>query len=144
MSSKLLSTETTLAIPDKATLSPIEKYSSNYSTPSSIRSADPFNTDIEAVATTNSRDICMSKTTTTNGPCHDKSDLMVWPTRKHWAQRDKAAKIKRSCTCMAQLSPRNRMLAKIGIVLLVVGIAVSVGFGISKPLGAPIWGDNNS
>jgi hypothetical protein len=143
MSSKVLSTETTIAIPDKATLSPIEKYSSNYSTPSSIRSADPFHTDIEAIATTNSRDNCVSKTTTTNC-CHDKSELMVWPTRKHWAQRDKAAKIKRSCTCMAHLSPRNRMIAKICIVLLVVGIAVSVGFGISKPLGAPIWGDHQN
>jgi predicted transporter len=43
---------------------------------------------------------------------------------------------------MAHLSKKTRIMVKIAIGLLIVGVAVGVGFGVSKPLGAPIWGDN--
>lgn len=103
--------------------------------------ANPFEEDVEALAgcyPENFPPVLMRKTTTAR-----KSDNLVWPGKAYWKQRAKAAKVQRSCSCMANMSRRNRWIAKVLIVLLVVGIAVGVGFGISKPLGAPIWGSHS-
>lgn len=139
--------DTNVAVPEKAALanvfaSPVDTLarSSNDSSPRSLKSANPFDTDIEAIATTDSMQNCMTKTTTN---LKTKTDCPVWPGKDHWQRRDKAAKMKRSCTFMAKLSPRNKIIAKVLIILLIVGIGVGVGFGVSKPLGAPIWGDKD-
>ncbi|KKA30912.1 hypothetical protein TD95_002631 [Thielaviopsis punctulata] len=72
------------------------------------------------------------------------SDCQVWPGQDHWKRKAKAAKKERSITCLARLSKRNRIIAKVVLGVLIIGIAVAVGFGVSKPLGAPIWGDHSS
>lgn len=95
--------------------------------------ANPFDTDLEAMVV---------PTESQNRAARD--DRGVWPGKEHWKRKAKEAKRgKRMCGCMASLSRRTRIAVKIAIVLLIVGIAVAVGFGVSKPLGAPIWGDNN-
>lgn len=101
--------------------------------------SNPFETDIEAMITT---------TTTNKSRCsvilNRKNDCEVWPGKRDWKQRAKADKRKkRNCAFIHNLSRRNRILVKVLILILVVGGAVAVGFGVSKPLGAPIWGDNN-
>ncbi|KEY70119.1 hypothetical protein S7711_08650 [Stachybotrys chartarum IBT 7711] len=144
MSGATLSTQTTqtsIAVPDKAALSPLEKTITDMSTPVSTNSDNPFMTDIEALDNAETRQTCRSKLACSN--VHDKSDLMVWPDKKYWARRDKAAKIKRSCTFMAHMSPRNRIITKIAIILFIVGVALGVGFGISRAMDAPIWGDRH-
>lgn len=140
---------TALAVPEKAALSkattvcasPLDKSpgGSVQTTPRS-ENANPFDTDVEAMVTNNSTDKCprASVVLTRNNDCQ------VWPGKDHWKQRAKAAKKQRSCTCLARLSRRTRVVLKIALVLLVVGSAVAIGFGVSKPLGAPIWGDQNS
>ncbi|KAK4451935.1 hypothetical protein QBC34DRAFT_47030 [Podospora aff. communis PSN243] len=107
---------------------------SNISTPTSAHHANPFDTDIEAIITT---DTCNRKSTecTKGGP-----DCQVWPGRDHWRRKAKANKMSRhNCNCLAHMSKRNRIIVKILIGMLIIGIAVGVGLGISKPLGAGIW-----
>jgi hypothetical protein len=99
---------------------------------------NPFDADIEALNSHNSLDKPFRKSVTLDA----KANCTVWPGKEHWEKQAKQAKMKRSntCSCMARLSPRNKIIVKLLIIVLVVGVAVSVGFGISKPLGAPIWG----
>ncbi|KHE84133.1 hypothetical protein GE21DRAFT_1099795 [Neurospora crassa] len=106
---------------------------SDVSTPYSAR-ANPFDSDIEAMVT---NETCVKKTTTTKGAT---TECQVWPGQDHWKQKAKDAKMTRhTCNCLAQMSKRNRIIVKVMIGLLVIGLAVGVGFGVSKPLGAGIW-----
>ncbi|KAK3358925.1 hypothetical protein B0T25DRAFT_80113 [Lasiosphaeria hispida] len=107
---------------------------SDVSTPTSHR-MNPFDTDIEAIITQS--ESCNRKSTEcTKGG----TECQVWPGQDHWKRKAKAAKMNRhTCNCLAQLSKRNRIIVKMLIGILVIGIAVGVGFGVSKPLGAGIW-----
>jgi hypothetical protein len=96
--------DTNVAVPEKAALnvfaSPVDTMgrSSADSSPNSVKSGNPFDTDIEAMVTTDSLQNCVTKTTTnmkSNKPC------TVWPGKEHWQKRDKAAKMNRSCKLMA-------------------------------------------
>ncbi|OTA99211.1 hypothetical protein M426DRAFT_90733 [Hypoxylon sp. CI-4A] len=110
---------------------------SNVSTPCSATTPNGFDTDIEAMVSTRSSEH-LNKMASGNPGL--QSDCAVWPGQDHWRQKAKAAKINnRSCKCMAHYSKRTRVILKILIGLLIIGIAVGVGFGISKPLGAGIW-----
>lgn len=132
----------TLTIPEKCAVSHITPLDatprpSASSTPCSDR-GNPFDTDVEAMVPTKTTDTCSNKV------AHQvsRSECQVWPGKEDWKQKAKLAKKKRGCTCLNRLNRRNKIIAKVLIVFLVVGIAVGVGFGISKPLGAHIWGDN--
>jgi hypothetical protein len=140
----------TLAVPEKAALSNVSSVStpikcksirsSAESTPRADLTENPFDTDLEAMIPTDSSPPgCVRRETT------HKSDCQVWPGTADWKQKareSKAARTRKRFNCLAGLSRRNRIIAKIIIVLLIIGVAVSVGFGVSKPLGAPIWGDH--
>ncbi|KYK60877.1 hypothetical protein DCS_02015 [Drechmeria coniospora] len=116
-----------------------EPYRSGQSTPRSERDVNPFDTDMEAMVTSSSMDKCPRASIVLTR----KNDCQVWPGKDHWKQRAKAAKkSQRSCTCMSRFNRRTRIAVKVAVVLLVVGLAVAIGFGVSKPLGAPIWGNN--
>jgi hypothetical protein len=109
---------------------------SDVSTPATTR-VNPFDTDIEAMPVITHDSSRRSAECTKGG-----TDCHVWPGQDHWKRKAKAAKKNRhNCNCLAGLSKRNRIIAKILIIVLIVGIAVAVGFGVSKPLGASIWGD---
>jgi hypothetical protein len=109
---------------------------SDVSTPATTR-VNPFDTDIEAMPVITHDSSRRSAECTKGG-----TDCHVWPGQDHWKRKAKAAKKSRhNCNCLAGLSKRNRITAKILIIVLIVGIAVAVGFGVSKPLGASIWGD---
>ncbi|KAM5344707.1 hypothetical protein ACJ41O_010569 [Fusarium nematophilum] len=143
------SLDTTVTLPEKAAFSTTTTACpddtprmSTTSTPRSDKSTNPFDTDIEAMVPTHTTDSAMHKTS--SSPLARKSDCQVWPGKDHWKQKAKAAKARNRCTCMAKLSPRNRIIAKVLIVFLIVGVAVGVGFGVSKPLNAPIWGDKDN
>ncbi|KAJ3946992.1 uncharacterized protein N0V96_003374 [Colletotrichum fioriniae] len=98
---------------------------------------NPFDTDIEAmITTTSSSDPYAMKSISTTKDCPT-----IWPGKQDWKAKAKAAKRDRgSCACMARMSKKNRIIMKVAIGLLVIGVGVGVGFGVSKPLGAPIWG----
>ncbi|KAI1498483.1 hypothetical protein F5X99DRAFT_321975 [Biscogniauxia marginata] len=114
---------------------------SSVSTPISAH-ANGFDTDIEAMMPIKSSDN-LNKTSTCGN--RSKSDATVWPGQDHWKQKARNAKINnRSCQYMARLSKRTRIIVKITLVILIIGIAVGVGFGISKPLGAKIWQPENN
>jgi hypothetical protein len=129
-SDETLDVHTTHHLPNEKGL---ESRPSDVSAPSTVHLANPFDTDVEAIITPNS-ERCGRKSGAYKG-----NDCQMWPTNDHWRQKAKAAKVKRSCTCLAHLSKRNRLLVKILIGILIVGIAVAIGVGISKPLGAGIW-----
>ncbi|KAL2754913.1 hypothetical protein ACRALDRAFT_2028149 [Sodiomyces alcalophilus JCM 7366] len=101
---------------------------------------NPFDTDIEAMVSTTSEPYGRRKSAAL-----DKPDCpTVWPGKKHWKQKAKTAKRSRyACNFFANLSKRNRIIAKVLIILFIVGVAVGVGFGVSKSLNAPIWGDKD-
>ena len=116
---------------------------------------NPFETDIEAMIThtdsANGNIINTSSTKTSKNTAGNRksvgnacSDAQVWPGQSHWKKKAKEQKIKRSRTCLSRLSKRNRMIVKILLVLFVLSIAVGVGLGISKPLGAAIWGQKKN
>lgn len=64
----------------------------------------------------------------------------VWPGQDHWKRKAKAARInQRSCQCLAKMSKRNRIITKVLIGVMIVAIAVAVGLGISKAVGAGVW-----
>ncbi|KAG6040795.1 hypothetical protein E4U41_007012 [Claviceps citrina] len=135
--------ETSLHVPGRAAKGPSNRVTSLERTPSgtTARSDDsnPFEADIEAAGAHGSIDKPRSSVV-----LNRKKDCQVWPDKQDWKQRAKAGKKNRTCACMQRLSPRMRIVAKVMIIVLVVGVAVAVGFGVSKPLGAPIWGDKNS
>ena len=145
-------TPITLAEPEKAQYASSTRTPSTYkvsqecprdssvSTPRSYAGGNPFDTDIEAIIpTSSSQENCARKSTTVS-----RNDCQVWPGKEHWKQKAKAAKANnRSCACMGRLSKRTRVIVKVLIALFIIGVAVGVGFGVSKPLGAPIWGKNN-
>jgi hypothetical protein len=112
---------------------------SDVSASSTVHHVDTYNTDIEAIISPSS-ERCGRK----SGNLTRSNDCQIWPTNDHWKQKAKAAKAKRGCTCLAHLSKRNRLLVKILIGVLIVGIAVAIGVGISKPLGAGIWNPHNN
>ncbi|KAK2592111.1 hypothetical protein QQS21_010182 [Conoideocrella luteorostrata] len=136
-------TETNLTVPNRTAKGPSVRTASLERTPSGTTArsdnSNPFETDVEAMLTNSSVDKPRGSVILTR-----KKDCQVWPDKRDWKQRAKAAKKNRSCAFMQKLSRRNRNLIKALIIVLVVGIAVAVGFGVSKPLGAPIWGDNTS
>lgn len=137
---------TTITTTERLTVSPPEpdgRRISDISTPaSSHNELNPFETDIEAMIstrTTREDDSCGMKSVSKSN-VKGSPDGQVWPDQGHWKKKAKANKInQRSCQCLAKMSKRNRILTRIGIILLVVAIAVGVGFGISKPLGSGIW-----
>jgi hypothetical protein len=127
----------------------IEKQETNRSSPASPRvcgGRDPFETDLEAMMPA----VECSPSSTTRMSCHGQNrkslvlhtvnDASVWPGKEHWKREAKEAKIKRSCTCLARLSKRNRCIVKVLIIFFVVALAVGVGVGISKTLNTPIYG----
>lgn len=139
-----LTPASTVTLPEKIALSntttaydPAVERTPRTSKESAARS-NPFEADIEAMEVIDSKPC----TTRSGGvKCTRPSDNQVWPGKDYWKQKAKSAKMKRGCTCLARMSRRNRVITKILIGILIVGIAVAVGFGVSKPLGAPIWGD---
>lgn len=136
--------ENLLTMPEKATLSttttvctlPESPRPSAPQTPRTENSANPFDTDIEAMISHSSAGKSMRKSLTMTR----KSDCQVWPGKQHWEDKAKAAKKSRACTPLAQLNPRTRCITKVVLLLFIVAAAVGIGFGVSKPLGAPIWG----
>lgn len=127
-----LSTNSATLLPTPEKTHAMHTTSPHPPSPQDRTSGDPFDTDLEAIIPTESGNRRAAR-----------SDNQVWPGKEHWKRKAKEAKRgRRTCTCMASLSRRTRIAVKIAIGLLIVGIAVAVGFGVSKPLGAPIWGDN--
>lgn len=137
--------ENVIAVPEKAAVSsstvlalPVDYESPRPSAPQTPRtetSANPFDTDLEAMLSNS----ITSKSTRKSCTVVRKSDCHVWPGREHWENKAKAEKRKRSCVCTAGLSRRNRMIVRILFILIVIGASIGIGLGISKSLGAPIW-----
>ncbi|KAI1746310.1 hypothetical protein F4680DRAFT_16425 [Xylaria scruposa] len=121
------------------TVSTKELTSHGNSTPSTPNSAysNGFDTDLEAMKTARSSDHLRGPSMSANRTNPDSS---VWPGQAHWKKKALAAERKnRSCQPLARLSERNRIILQVVVVLFVVGVAVGVGFGISKSLGARTW-----
>lgn len=124
---------------------------SSVSTPATAQneSLNPFDTDLEAMVSsrtlTGGDDSCgMKSTSNSNLKC--SGDGQVWPGQGHWKKKAKTARVNRhSCQMLAKMSKRNRIIAKIGIIALILAIALAVGLGVSKATGARIWSpkDNN-
>lgn len=114
------------------------KNASNVTTPSSANRLNPFDTDVEAMHSSDNLNRKSVSCQSSRGNAIQNNS--VWPGQDHWKQKARMAKMNnRSCTCLAHLSKRNRNIVKVLIGLLIIGIAVGVGVGISKPLGAEIW-----
>ncbi|OAA59004.1 hypothetical protein SPI_06206 [Niveomyces insectorum RCEF 264] len=114
---------------------------SDVSSPNSAQPS-PFETDIEAMIPQSSNQTNPNRRSV---PCRGLGgDTQVWPGQSHWKRKAKEQKMKRSCTCLSRLGKKSRLVVKILIGILIVGIAVGVGVGISKPLGAGIWKPSSS
>ena len=117
------------------------KNGSSVTTPNSANRLNPFDTDIEAMHSSDN----LNRKSVSNQSSRGIQNNSVWPGQDHWKQKARVAKMNnRSCTCLAHLSKRNRNIVKALIGLLVIGIAVGVGVGISKSLNAEIWRPRHS
>ncbi|KFH43686.1 hypothetical protein ACRE_055970 [Hapsidospora chrysogenum ATCC 11550] len=139
-----LTPASTITIPEKVALSntttAYEPGLNQTPRTSKDTTSNPFETDIEAM----DMDVIDSKASTNRCRPNCRTDAHIWPGKDYWKQKAKSAKIKnRSCSPLAKMSRRNRIITKVLICILVLGIAVAVGFGVSKPLGARIWDGNN-
>ncbi|KAI1852403.1 hypothetical protein JX265_003829 [Neoarthrinium moseri] len=131
-----VSTSNSLEKGPKETSIDMPRNSAN-SSPSSARRLSPFDTDVEAGQSSENLN---RKSTQFTGRTLNNPNCSVWPGQDHWKQKARAAKLKnRSCKCMAHLSKRTRLVVKILMAALIIGIAVAVGLGVSKSLGAGIW-----
>ncbi|CAK7271664.1 hypothetical protein SEPCBS57363_004739 [Sporothrix epigloea] len=119
---------------------------SDLSTPATVHQ-NPFDTDVEAMITYSTTGGTL-KYNDANGRrsmgCRGLGESQVWPGQSHWKRKAREQKMNRSCSCLSRLSKRNRFFMNVLIVLLIVGAAVGIGLGISKPLGAAIWGQHHS
>ncbi|CAK7267333.1 hypothetical protein SEPCBS119000_002495 [Sporothrix epigloea] len=119
---------------------------SDVSTPATVH-PNPFDMDVEAMITYTTTGNT-SKHNDVNGRrsvgCRYLGESQVWPGQSHWKRRAKELKMSQSRSCLSQLSKRNRFIFNVLIVLLIIGAAVGIGLGISKPLGAAIWGQHHS
>ncbi|KAK5627222.1 hypothetical protein RRF57_002937 [Xylaria bambusicola] len=105
-------------------------------TPISAHTVRSFDVDIEAMKSAQ----CQDSLRVSMSANRLHSDSRVWPGQAYWREKTRAAKRKnRSCQYLARLDKRIQIAVKITIVLAILGIAVAVGFGISKSLGARIW-----
>lgn len=118
--------------------------SSDVSTPATAHNdLNPFDTDLEAMVSGRTiavgGDDCGMKSVSCSN-LKGSPDGQVWPGQAHWKKKAKAAKInQRSCQLFARMSKRNRIIIKVLIGALLVGIAVGVGLGVSKSLGVGVW-----
>ncbi|KAI1432654.1 hypothetical protein GGR50DRAFT_581023 [Xylaria sp. CBS 124048] len=101
------------------------------STLAASHTANGFDVDIEGL-----RPVRLSEQTrksSASGGDLFTSDSSIWPGQAHWREKALAAERKnRSCQCLARLDKRTNIAVKITIALLVIGVAIGVGFGISK------------
>jgi hypothetical protein len=109
------------------------------STPSTAHTCG-YDVDLEAMKPAR---LEPSRRTSTGGKRFEQ-DSSVWPGQAHWRNKAVEAKQKnRSCQCLARFmsrfSKRTRIIIQIVLALFILGAAIGVGFGISKPLGANIW-----
>lgn len=63
----------------------------------------------------------------------------MWPGRKQLKDNRKALKKTRGCQPLARFDKKTRIMIKIAIGLLLVGLIIGVGVGISKAVGGGIW-----
>ncbi|KAF3770791.1 hypothetical protein M406DRAFT_29658, partial [Cryphonectria parasitica EP155] len=119
---------------------------SDISTPTTAHNdgLNPFDTDLEAMVSSRTLtvgdDSCGMKSTTNVNIKGSSPDCQVWPGKDHWKKKAKTARVNRhSCQMLAKMSKRNRIIAKISIIALILAIALAVGLGVSKSLGAAIW-----
>ncbi|KAI0874166.1 hypothetical protein GGS24DRAFT_353761 [Hypoxylon argillaceum] len=107
------------------------------STPTSANTITGFDTDMERMKPQESTEQLRECSV---GGNRLNSDSSVWPGQAHWREKALAAERKnRSCQLLARLNKRTRIVVKVAILLFIVGVAVGIGFGISKSLGARIW-----
>lgn len=141
-------TNTTLAPSLTGSLAPSPEIgfrrSSDVSTPATAHNElNPFDTDLEAMISSRSMteqdDSCGMKSVSKSN-LKGSPEGQVWPGQDHWKKKAKAAKInQRSCQCLAKMSKRNRMITKVLIGAVILAIAVGVGLGISRAVGAGVW-----
>lgn len=85
----------------------------------------------------------------TKGASQSKSSMLqqkcgnidsAWPGRNYMKQQRKEMKLQRArCTCWARLSKLHKGLIVSTILLAVLGIALGLGFGLSRKVGGTVY-----
>ena len=65
-------------------------------------------------------------------------DCAMWPSQKELKRRAKANK-KRSCTRIPKCSKRAKVILSVVLFIMVIGIALVLGFVVSKKVGGGIY-----
>ncbi|KIW72028.1 hypothetical protein PV04_00252 [Phialophora macrospora] len=94
--------------------------------------------DLEAGSFNLSPSISQEKTAAQNAVT--KNRFMFWKTQKQCMTKPR----QRGCAWLSRLSPRQRIVVKILIGLLVVGVAVAIAVGISIKVGGGVYKSNNT
>lgn len=96
-----------------------------------------YESDIEACITETKSNILSAKKTA-------NTDCTVWPGQKALKEAKRAEKRRRECwNPMRGLGARTKFWLKIAIAAVIVGIAVGVGFGITKAVHGGVWHDDS-
>jgi len=67
------------------------------------------------------------------------NDCTVWPGQRALKQQRKALKRQHGCGPWRRLNKNTRVWLKVLIGLVIIGVAVAVGLGISKAVGGGVW-----
>lgn len=119
-------------------LHPTTRYSLEQSRTESKNNLAVYETDLEAggrLSNSNTNGLINTRT---------KQDCTVWPGQKTLKANHKLHRRKGACNPLRDLSKRNKIIAKVLIAMVLIGLAVGIGVGVSKAVGGGVWKDGNS
>jgi hypothetical protein len=91
----------------------------------------------------NSFDPSLTTTRTSNSayntPKKSAAYVSVWPACEEVRQRNKWARRQRDCRLFRKLTRKQKMIVKIFLAILVIGLAVAIGCAISYKTGGLVW-----
>ena len=106
----------------------------------------PTRTSIDAMKTESKANCNVYQTDLESGlldsstKCH--KPCTVWPGRQQLKQQRKLSKRSAGCNPLARCSKKTANIIKVLIGLLLVGLIIGVGLGVTKAVGGGIWHSN--
>jgi hypothetical protein len=100
----------------------------------SKQSINVYESDLEAGLSDSKTNVLHTRTTSRSA-----KDCTVWPGQRALREQKRAARQQNGCNPMRNLSKKTRIWVKIVFGLLIIGLAVGIGVGISKAVGGSVW-----
>jgi hypothetical protein len=104
---------------------------------SEYMTSHPDETDLEAL-TAKPKIAASCNKTTTNTHC------TVWPDQKAWKDKEEVKRKTRNCQICSRYGRPTQIAFRICIGLVILGLVLGVGLGVSKAVGGGVWKDREN